>query len=394
MRGKVNATSWVRGLGKSIAWCLIFLVELIGSATIVIAAKVLLAVLLSLPAKNVVIQGPPGPMALTFACCEQPTPAVEAFFSNTAVIPAVQDIHANLAVAIVDLSPGRAEVVHRLNLAGIPLTAWIVLPKEQGYYINADNAPAAVARIDEFERWTARYALRWTSVGLDIEPNFEELASLKGHAWRLAGYLLERSLDGARLRRARSAYSALIQRIQSAGYSVQTYQMPFIADEREAGSTLLDRLLGTVEVRGNLEVLMLYTSYSPSTDSAMIWKLGSDAQAIVVGIVAATSSANSHSLGWEAFSRDLIVASHFTRTIGVYGLEGCSEQRFLQRLKGFDWNQSVTIPAKAVRSVTLLGTAIETTLWTFSHLAYLAAVIVVADAWFILWRRTRKRSVD
>lgn len=292
----VNATSWVRGLGKSLAWCLIFLAEVIGSAIIVIAAKVLLAVLLLLPTKNVVIQGPPGPLPLTFACCEQPTPAVEAFFSNPAVIPAVKDIHANVAVAIVDLSPGRAEVVHRLNQAGIPLTAWIVLPKEQGYYINADNAPAAFARIEKFENWTARYALHWTSVGLDIEPNFQELASLKGHPWRLAGYLLDRSLDGARLRHARSAYSSLIQRIQSAGFPVQTYQMPYRADEREAGSTLLDRLLGTVDVRGNLEVLMLYTSYSPSTDSAMIWKLGSDAQAIVVGIIAATSSANSHSL--------------------------------------------------------------------------------------------------
>ena len=88
------------------------------------------------------------------------------------------------------------------------------------------------------------------------------------------------------------------------------------------------------------------------------------------------------------------MASHFTRTIGVYGLEGCFEQGFLERLKGFDWSQSVTIRAKAVRSVTLLGTTIETTLWTFAHLAYFAAVIVVANAWFILWWRRRKRQVD
>ncbi len=72
-------------------------------------------------------------------------------------------------------------------------------------------------------------------------------------------------------------------------------------------------------------------------------------------------------------------------------LEGCFEQGFLQPLKGFNWSQSVTVPGKAVRSVTLLGTAIEITLWTFSHLAYSATVILVVDTCFIFWRRIGKR---
>jgi hypothetical protein len=36
--------------------------------------------------------------------------------------------------------------VHLLNRAGIPVTAWLVLPKEQGYFLNAGNAEEARKR--------------------------------------------------------------------------------------------------------------------------------------------------------------------------------------------------------------------------------------------------------
>jgi hypothetical protein len=38
-----------------------------------------------------------------------------------------------------------------------------------------------------------------------------------------------------------------------------------------------------VDVRGEREVLMVYTSFNQSLDSALIWVYGPDAQAIAVG---------------------------------------------------------------------------------------------------------------
>ena len=169
--------------------------------------------------------------------------------------------------------------------------------------------------------------------------------------------------------------------------------MPYIVDERKARSTLIDRLLGTVDVRGNLDVLMLYTSSFPATDSAIIWKLGPGAQAIAVGSTEGSGGGNVDALNWEEFSHDLVVASHFTRVVGVYNLEGCVSRGFLPRLKEFNWRQSVTIPAKAVRSVTLLGTAVETSLWTISHWAYFAAAVLLADILIMLRRRGRRRQL-
>jgi hypothetical protein len=136
-------------------------------------------------------------------------------------------------------------VVRQLNSAGIPVTAWLALPGQQGYYLNASNAAQAEVRFTEFQKWTADSGLRWSGVGLDIEPNVQEFTSIA----RAASAALKRLLDTATVTRARTAYEAFIARIEAAGYHVETYQFPFIADERKVRSTLLERLFGIVDVR-------------------------------------------------------------------------------------------------------------------------------------------------
>ena len=128
--------------------------------------------------------------------------------------------------------------------------------------------------------------------------------------------------------------------MQAAGYRVQTYQLPFIADERGAHTTLLERVLGLVDVRGDEEVLMLYGSFNHQTGAGMLWAYGPAAQAVAVGSTArsgdAATDARLPPLDWDEFPRDLIVAAHFARTVGVYSLEGCVQQGFLPRLRTMD----------------------------------------------------------
>ena len=95
-------------------------------------------------------------------------------------------------------------------------------------------------------------------------------------------------------------------------------------------------------------------------------------------------------LDWSRFSRDLIVASHFSHVIGVYDLEGCVRQGFLPRLKTMNWSQSVTIPAVAIRSANHHLRMLRLVLWISSHLMYLVFVVLLAIA-VIGWRlRVRK----
>ncbi len=334
------------------------------------------------------VQGPGSSPEIGFACCDKDVGEMQSLFADRNVIASLKELHAEVAVAILDFAPERTAVVRRLNQAGIRVTAWIMLSKEEGYYLNADNSPAAMARIAAFEKWTAENGLKWAAVGLDIEPNFAELAALKTHRWHLIITLIRRSLDGKRIERARTEYSRLITELQSQGYAVQTYQMPYLPAERSVHSTLLDRLFGTVDVRGNQEYLMLYTNVARPIGAAMIWSLGRGAQSISVGSTDGETlpGVGSGPLDWNEFSRDLIVASHYSRQLGVYDLEGCVRQGFLPPLKSIDWSKSVVIPAESVRRAELLGLILRTVLWTSAHILYFISAALALCAWFV-WRR-------
>jgi hypothetical protein len=369
-----------------------------------VASWLVLSIVVSLPAtaaaseaigsssKEIVVSGAGRPPVLVFAC-DGATSDVESVLNLPGVISDLRELNAGVALSLPDLSVERAGLVRHLNQTGIPVTAWLTLPQEQGYYLNAGNAPEAAARFADFEKWSDAYGLRWAAIGLDIEPNIEEFAALQhGGKWHLLLNLARRSYDGERIRRAKDAYSALIREMQARGYRVQTYQFPLIADERKVRSTLLERLSGILDVKGDEEVLMLYTSFDHKDDSALIWVYGPDAQAIAVGSTSGPDSDPRFArLHWPEFSRDIAVANHFSRTVGVYNLEGCVRQGFLSRLKTVNWSDPVTIPAESVRAVAHLRARIQTVLWIASHFLYFIAALFIAVAWMVARRIKRRR---
>jgi hypothetical protein len=255
---------------------------------------------------------------LMFAC-ELDADKLQALFADPAVTADLKELNAGLSLALVDMSSERAQVVRRLNEAGIPVVAWMALPKEQGYYLNADNAGAAAARFAEFEKWTGENGLRWAGIGLDIEPSLGDWTTIQqGRKWRLVRTLVGRAFDGKRVLQARAAYAALIGQMQSRGYMVQTYQLLFLADERRAHSTVLERLFGVVDVRGDDEVLMVYSSFNHALDAALVWGYGPDAHTIAVGSTASAGSpqldAKFGPLNWdEFFARSDCGQSFFAR---------------------------------------------------------------------------------
>ncbi len=334
---------------------------------------------------------------LIFACDRQ-TKDLEPLFTP-ALISDLKDLHAAIALSLEDLSPERAKMVQRLNAAGVSMMAWIVLPKEQGYYVNASNAPQTKARFEEFDRWTQQYGLRWEEIGLDIEPTLNEYSTLMGHKGKLISLALRRALDSGRVYRARDAYAALIREMQSRGYKVQTHQLMFIVNERNAHTTLLERIFGLVDVHSDREVLMLYTNFTRQLGAGLIWQYGPVAQTIAVGSTAtsgdAATDAKKPPLNWEEFSRDLLVAHHFSPVIGVYSLEGCVRQGFIPKLKTMDWTQAVVIPAESLKQTAQMGKGVHAVLWLGAHLLYFVAAFLLVFAWVVRvvvrWRR-RKRT--
>jgi hypothetical protein len=349
--------------------------------------------------QDILVQGGKGgePPHLVFAS-DQSTGELESMLFQQGVIADLIALKAGIALALPDFTVDRASLVRQLNRVGVPVTAVLTLPTEQGYYLNASNGWHAEARFEDFEKWTTANGLRWAAIGLDIEPNIQDFATLRqGNKSHLFLTLLGRYVDARRVRDAKYTYSALIREIRSHGYQVETYQFPFIADERAVRSSVFERLTGIVDVESDREALMVYTSFHQSLDSALIWVYGPDAQAIAVGSTSGPASVPHFArLNWEEFSRDLMVANHFSHVIGVYNLEGCVRQGFLARLKNVDWNESVTVSAESVRRATQLRARVQRVLWMLSDLPYFLIAILIAFLWTIVWwnkRRLRRAAL-
>lgn len=300
------------------------------------------------------------PPRLTFFCELEAGP-LQALFADPSVSGLLVALKASVSLGLLDLSAERAAVVCRLQEAGIPVIAWQLLPAEQGYWFNLDNAPQAAARYEAFREWTSAHGLRWDGVGLDIEPDLHELRRLLAGRWRRLLALLRRMRRGEQLRRAREAYEALITRIRADGYRVDTYQLPLIVDERQAGSTLLQRLLGAVDLPADREVLMLYSSFVRPHGAGLLESYGPHARSIGVGStgggVELPGAGAAPPLTWEELSGDLRRARRLCADLHVFSLEGCVRQGFLPRLRDFDWGGPAEAPKTTTRRMKLMRRA-------------------------------------
>jgi hypothetical protein len=325
---------------------------------------------------------------LTFACELEAAP-LKALMDNR-LIASLVELKASLCLGILDLSDERAEVVRRLNRAGIPVTAWLLLPKEQGYWFNLRNAPQAVAFYNEFCAWTAAHKLNFAWVGLDIEPDINELANFVQRRWRALPGLLPRLFDWRRLRQARATYLGLIQRIRSDGYAVESYQFPFIADERAVRSTLLQRVGGLVDLPVDREVWMLYSSFVRPHGAGLIASYGPQAQSIGIGVTGGGVDAGIPApapLTWDEFARDLRLAWYFCNDLFIFSLEGCVQQGFIESLKTFAWDAPILMPESSQARVDTWRWSLRTGLWIGTHGAKILAAVAGG---FVLWKIFRR----
>jgi hypothetical protein len=292
------------------------------------------------------------PPRLTFFC-ELDAEPLRALFAEPAVLEHLVALRASISLGLMDLSEERAAVARHLHAAGVPVIAWLLLPAEEGYWFNLENAPQALARYTAFHEWTAAHHLSWDGVGMDIEPDLHELRRLLARPWRELPALLRRLGRGEQLRQAQGAYGALAARIREDGYRVDTYQLPLIMDDRLAGSTLLQRLLGLVDVAADREVLMLYSSFVRPYGASLLESYGSQAHSVGVGStgggVELPGAGSAPPLSWEELARDLRLARRHCADLHLFSLEGCVRQGFLPRLRDFDWDGPVEAPQKQTR---------------------------------------------
>jgi hypothetical protein len=328
------------------------------------------------------------PPQLTFAC-ELDHARLAGLVADPQVIDDLLALGARVALMCSDFSDERAGVVRLLNTAGVPVTGIPLLPLAEGYYFTVDNADRAAGSYQQFLAWTDRHGLGWDGVGLDIEPDARILLQLAKSPWGLVPMLAPRLLDRARPARAKAAYQALVEQIRADGWRVENYQFPLIADERQAGSTVLQRL-ALVDVATDREVWMLYSSFLRVLGPGLIWAYGPEAPAIAVGTTGGgpdiPGSPPMPSLNWQELAGDLRLARHFCDQILIHSLEGCVWQGFLPGLRSFEWTD-IEGPPDGARAAAALRTSLRATLWGSAH-PWPVLGITAAAAWLAWgWRR-------
>ena len=308
-----------------------------------------------------------------------------------------------IAMGMLDFSPERAELVRLLSERAIPVTAWLLLPHDAGYWFNVENYPQAVAQYRLFRDWAKAEFLPFVAVGLDIEPSIQHLAELMQlEATSLVGRAAAATRN-ALFPAASEAYYNLVAEIRSDGYAVHTYQYPFMIDERRTATTLVQRMLNIVDLPADVEVLMCYSSMMPrhifrsDLGGALVAEYGLDAESIGIGSTGGgivrdpETGEPAPRLSWEAFARDLRLAAGFTDLIHVFSLEGCVAAGYFERLQDFDWSLPVHIPLRYRLTMRTIRTGIRLVLWWsrfgLSVLGWLGWVVVA----LMLGRRALQR---
>ena len=276
---------------------------------------------------------------------EQDSPELTDLVGDASVLRELHALKARVTMGLRDLSDERAAAVRRLCGEGIPVGAWLLLPREQGYFATYDNVEAVEARVEAVLRWTDRHALTLTSLGFDFEPDLRELDRLFHHPVRARAGWARRAANRPRRERALEAYRALITRLQSAGWSIETYQFPLLLEDRATGSHFLQRLTSSLDVPVEREVVMTYSSLLGPLGPGLVEGWTREGGAVAVGSTGGGVDPLPK-LSFDELSRDLRLAARVATDVSIFSLEGCVMHGHLPRLLDFDWTAPVTLPLR------------------------------------------------
>jgi len=272
--------------------------------------------------------------------CELQHKEFNALFADSALINELVEMQVSLRIGLHDFSPERTTTIQRLNQAGIPLVAWLLLPEEDGYWFNMHNGGKAEKRYADFKKWTEENHLEWAGIGIDIEPDMKDGKLAFSHPWQLAWKVYKRLYDNKSLKAGLALYQKLIDSMKADGYVVESYMIPFLYEERAKKTTSLQKLMGIVDLETDSEIPMLYTSALDNPGIIPLYHR--DKMPIALGSTGGgvkVEGVELAAISWDKLERDLLIASKLTDKIHIFCLETSVQKGFLAKIKNLDFDQ-------------------------------------------------------
>lgn len=264
-------------------------------------------------------------------------------FSDSTLIPSLKKMNAEIRMGILDLTPDRAEIIRRLNENGITVIAWLLLPKEEGYWFHSGNWQRASERYDEIKNWAKENQLIFNGIGIDIEIDYQDAELYKNHKFKFLKKVVGRLYNKEDYEYSKNMYNNLIERIRTDGYSIESYYIPFVKDETENGRTALQQATGIMDLTTDKDIPMLYSSFIGNPYGLLkVAAIDKNLKYVAIGSTGGGIDPTLPSMTWEDLSHDLRLVSKTVEEIHIFCLEASVEKGFIPKLIDFDFDAQVT----------------------------------------------------
>ncbi|NMC15954.1 MAG: hypothetical protein GYA40_04840 [Chloroflexi bacterium] len=252
---------------------------------------------------------------LMFVCALEPK-ALRALFEDRFVLDDLKSLGAGAALVVRDFSDERAQAVRLLNKLGIPVSAWLLLPGEQGSWLDPTHAAQAAELYQALKRWSGQKGLRWSAVGFGVSEKYAN------------GLGKEAALD------------SLIERAHADGFAVELVNF-LLEQQAIRKKPLVARKKAALDWPDAERFIWL----RPCDSGAQDGLLGSAADGKGVARVVSThkslnlgASAAEEPKTWQEFAQEVRAARQKSSAVYVFTLEACAKQGFLDRLVTLDWS--------------------------------------------------------
>jgi hypothetical protein len=264
---------------------------------------------------------------------------LEKLFADTTLFSQLAELNSTLRIGLLDYSPGCTNTIKKLNAAGIPVIAWLLLPEEDGYWFNMYNGDKAAKRYEDFKIWTAANNLKWEGVGIDLELDFNDAKMAVRHPLKVVWKAYKRLYDNKSLESGRKIYKILTDKIQDDGYYLESYVISLVYDERITRTTSFQKLLGLIDIKTPNEIPMLYTSVmgNPSILPAYY----QEGQPIALGITGGgvvIEGVKPAFYKLENLKRDLLISNQYTGEVIIFCLEASLANGWLSEIRDVDYS--------------------------------------------------------
>jgi hypothetical protein len=142
--------------------------------------------------------------------------------------------------------PEIARLTRRAAELGVPVRAWLLLPRADGYWIGETNAERFVLALERLCEWRRRPGGPvFDAVSVDLEPAYDYSEALRTAkksrpvAWLR---LLASHVDPGRFEAARDLLARGVDRTRAAGLPVHAVTYPLLLDQPEGELALEDAL--------------------------------------------------------------------------------------------------------------------------------------------------------